>query len=117
MTDTSETMVERAEAAFIAALVAQEDIGVYIGEKGVRGRHQIDGFVDLRAAIRAAIAAMAVPTEAMIAAFKAERLKAVIEEVGPEYPELHFISDADAEAYLRSTLKVVVQAALTEGPQ
>lgn len=65
-------------------------------------------------AMRAAIATMAEPTPAMIQAFKAERLKAVIAEVGPEYPALHFIGDAEAESLLRSMLAVVVQAALEE---
>lgn len=106
MTDTAETMVER--------------VALAVGSR-------LYGYVDpvdtpylwpiAASAARAAIAAMAEPTPAMIAAFKAERLKAVIEEVGPEYPGLHFIDDKGAEEVLREALKVAVQAALTEQPE
>lgn len=72
---------------------------------------------DRGVAFRAASAALEEllePSAEIIAAFKAERLKAVIEEIGPEYPALHFISDAEAEELLRLTLAVVVRAALVE---
>ena len=66
---------------------------------------------------RAAVEAMREPSEAMIAAGLARALAIVTKEVGPEYPDLHFIDEAEHREWFIEHHRAAIDSILQEKPE